>query len=276
MGDERQGCGGTAAERRFPKCRGGGRRTRGEVRWGGCQGRRWAVPRRAAACLHGYARRARRPPWGDTNSPPMLCVCVAVSGCDGAPGCDVAVLVLVRLLSLLFLLLFFSIRVLHLPFPRSLPPSPPPPPPFLLGRPEFYDLDVQLACDALAALQAAGKCALFSSDASDDLVRCRASPRGGGRGTGGGGRVRRHWQRRWPARPLRRRSLAGRRRGGGGRGLRDGVWEGEGEGACASAWRQCVPCQRVSSRAGCRLLSRREAVAATTPAPPVEHERRRH
>lgn len=34
---------------------------------------------------------------------------------------------------------------------------------------EFYDLDVQLACDALAALQAAGKCALFSSDASDDL-----------------------------------------------------------------------------------------------------------
>ncbi|GAB0489125.1 hypothetical protein MMPV_000341 [Pyropia vietnamensis] len=34
---------------------------------------------------------------------------------------------------------------------------------------EFYDLDVQLACDALAALQAAGKCALFSSDTSDDL-----------------------------------------------------------------------------------------------------------
>lgn len=44
-------------------------------------------------------------------------------------------------------------------------------PSLVLVDSEFYDLDVQLACDALSALQTAGKCAVFSSEASDDLVR---------------------------------------------------------------------------------------------------------
>jgi len=48
-------------------------------------------------------------------------------------------------------------------------------PSLVLVDSEFYDLDVQLACDALSALQTAGKCAVFSSEASDDLVRGRWS-----------------------------------------------------------------------------------------------------